>query len=1107
MVMKKNAMRRNLRQSILKSLGRYIAITAIITLGAGLFLGLVMTKTDMVATGQQYTREQNMFDLRMISNYGWSEEFVEEFAALPGVEAAEGQIYLDLIAKLGEEKEAVFRFYSIPRTINRLALRSGTMPREEGECLADGYLYDESILGKQIHLSDTNEEDSLDSMKHKTFTVVGLVSSPLYMDMNRGTTSIGSGTLENYFFVPEEAFDVDYYTEIDLKLEGEYAIYSQEYSDFLDKSIDALEADAEALSQRRFDELKAEIEEEYAEGYQEYLDGLKEFEEGKAEAEQELADAEAELKDAQKKVDDGYDQLLKADNEIQSGYKQIEAARTDLYNNRVTLNQQLQQMEANLPLAESDLARVEQIIGMSSGALEGELSNAQKILAGAQQSLAGAQQTLAAVEAAYSAVQNDPEATEGQRLAAALAVEDAQAAVAGAQLAVTTAQQRVDTLNGLKETIGPAINALNYLMGMKNQLTGGLAQIEAGFVELEKKYAELQDAEYKVDVKWGEWAKGRDELAEGWKEFEEAKIEVAEELAEAEAELKDAEEDLAEARQEIDDMEAPDLYILDRESNVGYNNLSSSSDIVQGVSRVFPVFFLLIASLVCITTMTRMIDEERTQIGTLKALGYTSGEIVSKYLIYSGSGAVIGCILGILLGCSIFPMIIWDAYKIMLYIQPDIVLTVDWPLAIAVSAAYLAVMLAVTWYCCYKTLQEEPAQLIRPKAPEAGKSILLEKLPIWQKLKFLNKVAIRNIFRYRQRLAMMLIGIGGCTALLIAGFGLRDSVVNIVDYQFRDVTHYDISVYFREALTEKQKQKFEAALKGKVRNYMYYHQSSVEIDTGKGVKEIYMICGDSGLADFITLREEKNQIALPERNEVVLSVGAAENLGIHPGDMVTVRSADMEEMELKVSGIYDNYVYNYCIVSPDTVQENWGYLPELQMAFLAAEEGVDVHAVGAAVTDLDSVLNVTVSEDIAVMVGSMMDALDLVVMVAVVCAALLAVIVLYNLTNININERIREIATIKVLGFNASETASYVFKENMVLTVAGSLFGLGMGRLLLEFIMTQVKIDMVWFRAVLTPASCVLAVVITLLSAVAVEFIFYFKLEKINMAEALKSVE
>ena len=1108
MVMKKNAMRRNLRQSIVKSIGRYIAISAIIALGAGLFVGLLMTKTDMVETGQLFMDKQKMFDLRMVSNYGWTEEYVEKFASMEGVEDAEGLFYTDLIARIeGAEDDSVYRFYTIPEKMNLVALRGGRMPESEDECLADGFYADDSILGKTVTLSETNDEDALETVRHKTFTIVGYVATPLYMDMNRGTTSVGSGSLENYYYVPAGAFDVDYYTEINLRMTGEYAVYSEEYTAALDAAVENIEMDAQKLAEDRFHTLKAEIEEEYEEGYQEYQDGLQEFKDGKAEAEKELADAEEELKSAEKELEDGRQQLISADRQIKDGYKQIEEARTELYNNRVNLSAQLEQLNANIPLAQEDIAKAEQIIGMTGSALQSAIAAGQQSVAAAQQSVAAAQGNLNSAQQSLAELQANPEASAMEIAAAQAAVSDANLRLSAAQTALTTAQGNLDGLNQLNGIYAPVVSALNMLINMKAQLESGLQQIETGFATLEVKRAELETAEYQLNIKWGEWAKGRDELAEGWEEFEKAKAEVAQELADAEAELNEAKEDLQEAREEIDSMEKPDLIILDRNTNVGYNNLDSSSDIVAGVSRVLPVFFLLVASLVCITTMTRMIDEERTQIGTLKALGYTNGEIMSKYLIYSGSGAVLGCSLGILIGSTIFPMIIWQAYCIMLYIQPNIVLTVNWWLATAVVLVYTAVMLFVTWYSCHKTLEEEPAELIRPKAPDAGKQIILEYFPVWQKISFLNKVTIRNIFRYRQRLAMMMVGIGGCTALLLTGFGLRDTIIHIVDYQFQDVTQYDMSIYFREAVDEKDQRAFEKAVKGKAEDFMFYHQSSVELEFNDRVKEIYMISGDSDLKGFIDLHSGENQLSLPGKDEVVLSVGVAENLGIDVGDTILMRNADLEEMQLEVSGIYDNYVYNYSIVDPETIEKQWGDPPELQMAFVQVAEGKSVHALGAAINELDFVMNVSVSEDLAEMVGGMMDALDLVVMVIVFSAGLLAVIVLYNLTNININERIREIATIKVLGFNSAETGAYVFKENLTLTVVGSLLGLLLGKLLLAFVISQIKIDMVWFQAMTAPTSYVLAIGLTLLSAVVVDFIFYFKLEKINMAEALKSVE
>jgi putative ABC transport system permease protein len=549
------------------------------------------------------------------------------------------------------------------------------------------------------------------------------------------------------------------------------------------------------------------------------------------------------------------------------------------------------------------------------------------------------------------------------------------------------------------------------------------------------------------------------------------------------------------------------VIILDRNSNIGYNSLESASDIVQGVSRVFPAFFLLVAALVCITTMTRMIDEERTQIGTLKALGYSNGAIIRKYLIYAGSGAVIGCGLGVFVGSAAFPVILWQAYKIMLYITDGILLKINWWLCGIVVGAYTCVMLLVTWYCCRKALREEPAELIRPKAPDPGKKILLEYLPFWSKISFLNKVTIRNIFRYRQRLAMMLVGIGGCTALLVTGFGLRDSIVNVVDYQFREVTTYDMSVYFSDGQTDREQADFIHDLTGKAEKVLFYHQSSMELDFNGKTREIYMIAAEAGITEFIDLHKNQDKIPVPGLNEVVISVGAAESMGIGVGDTVTMRNANLETLELTVSGIYDNHVQNYTILHPDTITAQWGAPAELQMAFVKVAQDQDAYSLSAEITGFSDVMNVSVSADLADMVGSMMDALDLVVWVVVFCAAALAAIVLYNLTNINITERLREIATIKVLGFNARETAMYVFKENLALTVIGSAMGLGLGYLLLLFVMSQIHIDMVYFKALVMPLSYIISAVLTVLTACFVCFIFYFKLDKINMAEALKSVE
>ena len=1154
MVMKKNAMRKNLLQSILKSFGRYVAIVAIIALGASMFVGLLMTKSDMVATGQKYMDEQNMYDLRLVSTYGWGEEQLAAVSKLEQVVDAEGVIYVDAIASASDgQDDSVYRLYRIPERVNKLSLRGGRMPERGDECVIDGYHMTDDILGTQVQISSGNEETTLETLVYRTYTIVGYVASPLYMDMNRGTTAIGSGSLTNCLYLHPDGLDTDVYSEINITIPGDYDVYSKEYNDAMKAAVDQLEPITEELGQQRYQQLRDDAFEAYREGRQEYLDGLNEYKKAKSEvmdelhdAHQELLDAEQEIADNEKKIEDGQKQLVRGWAQLEAGKDELEAGRAEyekikksvdaaaveayeeLIRQRDDLNGRIADIDAQIAAIDAQLSQFGNEESDAVRALNEEIASLNGSIQATNEAIAGAERALEEmktypgvtdqmIDTAQSGInelyaqradyENQRDELIRQRdelLASEEKSPEEQALLAQREQLMSDRAYNVTLLDGVQLALDNYDDALGAVMA---ELRAAEAEIKAGEVELEKARNQLDNAYLQLQEGRKQLEEGKIELADGWIEYEDG-------MAEAEKEFAEAEEELAEGKQELDDgliqiteMADIDVFVLDRNSNIGYGSLDSASDIVQGVSRVFPAFFLLVAALVCITTMTRMIDEERTQIGTLKALGYSNGAIISKYLIYAGSGAIVGCGLGVFVGSMAFPTILWQAYKIMLYITDGIVLKFNLVLCAAVVSAYTAVMLFVTWYCCRKALQEVPAELIRPKAPDAGKKILMERLPFWNRISFLNKVTIRNIFRYRQRLAMMMVGIGGCTALLLTGFGLRDSIVNVVDYQFEEVTTYDLQVYFTGNRSEGDRYKFEGELRGLAENVMFYHQESIEVETEDQTKEIYLMAGDHRIQEFIDFHKGEEKLSMPRVNEVMLSVGVCEALDIHVGDRVTLRNADMERLELTVSGIYDNHVYNYAIVLPETIEAQWGYAPDIQMALVKTAEGQDTYSLSAVITDLDGVMNVAVSEDLADMVGSMMDALDLVVWVIVFCAGLLAAIVLYNLTNININERIREIATIKVLGFNASETAAYVFKENLSLSAIGSIVGLGLGYLLLLFVMDQIKIDMVWFKAMITPVSYVWSIALTMLSACAVDFIFYFKLDKINMAEALKSVE
>ena len=1143
MVMKRNVMGKNLLQSIRRSIGRYIAIVAIIALGAGMFVGLITTKSDMVATAQKYVDTQNMFHLNLLNTYGWTDKELDAILKLKGIENAEGCVTQDVIARFEETGEdQVYRLHTIPESVDQVYLLGGRMPQQPDECLVDGSRFGDSALGRQFILSDTNEQATLDNLSETVFTVVGYVSTPLYMDMTRGTTTIGNGSIATYVYVPKEALAVDYYSQISVTLEGQYPVYSDALDNAMDQAAEKLKPDLLNIAQSRYEQVKTDAQAEYDDGLKEYEQGLSDYESGKKEADMEFAKAEKELRDGQKEIDDNralledgekqlkdakevltqsetqlvqsqkeladakaeaYEQLAKAYDELMTNYKTALSGQQELNKGLEQLYSGISQIETGLEQIDTGMEQLDLVLGILKTGVE----VTQKLINAEKASPVVNQSRIEKLEAELASQQEKLDDYVSQKEELVKTKEDLTAQLAELQSTKKELEPQKETVDAAVKQIELGIMELeSKQIQTENQFASAEAKLESAVIQLEEGKKELADKE-------AEAVKGREELEtaqktldEGKAEFEAEKAKAEKELSDAKRKLDDANEKLEEAKETISMMGDPEVFILDRNTNPGYLAVDNNSDIVAGVSRVFPAFFLLIAALVCITTLTKMVDEERTQIGVLKAMGYRSGAIMSKYLFYCGSAAILGCGLGVIVGSVIFPKIFWAAYSIILCLTPKVELRLNMPLCISVVAAYTSVSLLVTWYCCRHELKEVPAQLIRPKAPAPGKKIFMEYLPFWTKISFLNKVMFRNVFRYKQRLLMMLVGIGGCTALLLTGFGIRDSIMDIVSYQFAEVTVYDMEVYFAEGKTEDQQKDFRDELRSYVDQILFYHRSSVDLDFEGKSKPVDLIATDRDLQNFMHLNNGNRVLTMPEKGEIFLTVGIAEAMNIREGDRVSLRNADMKEASVKVAGIFENHVNNFLIIHPETL-EGWEQPLEQQMAIINVRDNQDVHEAGAIIAGMDDVMTVSISQDIAESVGGMLEALDLIVITVVICAGLLAVIVLYNLTNISITERMREIATIKVLGFNSKESAAYVFKENLFLSALGACMGLVGGIFLLRFVMSQIKIDMVWFQARLTFPSYIWALVLTMVSACLVDFLLYFKLEKINMAEALKSVE
>lgn len=568
-----------------------------------------------------------------------------------------------------------------------------------------------------------------------------------------------------------------------------------------------------------------------------------------------------------------------------------------------------------------------------------------------------------------------------------------------------------------------------------------------------------------------------------------------------------------EAQKTLDELtvpEEPELYVLTRDEDVGFQFFKSDSSIVSSIAKVFPIFFFLVAALVCVTTMTRMMNEQRTQIGVLKSMGYGNRSVIMKYMMYSGSSGILGCLIGYFLGTWGFPTIIWSAYRYY-YALPDQVMYVfNVPLLLISLAVTLLCTIGVTGLCGYSALTQTAANLIRPKAPKAGKRNPFERVtPIWKRLSFLQKITVRNLFRYKARFFMMILGIGGCTALIVTALALQDNFMGVSDQQFNEIDLYDATASFNESLSEEEMAAFLDTNGERIDGALFSYTGNMDISANGTTHSVSMNAPiDNGqLGDFFSWHADDTTYGLPENGEILLDRGLADRLGVTTGDEVTVRDSDMHEAVLTVSGVYDNYISNNAYISRETLADDFDKT-DVNSAYINFQGDGDAHEMAAQLMSEDSnITNVSISQDSMDMFTDMLDSLNVIVLVVILCAGALAFIVLYNLTNINISERIREIATLKVLGFYSKEANAYVFRENNALTLIGALVGLVIGKFFHAFVMGQIVVDGLTFDAYVSPQNYGLALVLTIIFALITQFIMRRKIAKIHMAESLKSVE
>ena len=1071
MVKRKNRLLTDFIREVRHTYSRFLSILLLSALAVAFLVGLRATAPDMEYTADNYYDSHHLMDGYVMSTMGLTQEDLQALAQADGVDQVEGAWSVDATAV-----DSIVSMRSMPENLNLLNVVEGRLPQQADECVTEQMLL--TALGLEIGdtLTVTLDEADQDSLTRTSYTIVGTVQSPLYVGTDRGSTTLGSGSIDAFVYIPGENFNLDVYTTAYFTGDGMEALnsYSQAYADQLSALVDSLDPLAQERASLRDEEVRSE-------------------------AQKELDDARSELADAQKELDDAKKKLDDARAELDSGWADYESGLA-------TLEQEIKDGQAKLNAARSQLEE-------SQTRYEQGKVDYQEGLAQYQDGQTAYEDNLAQLDAQQEEVAKGYEE-----------YYDALKPFEGTPMY----DQMVEQLAPQKAKLDEA--AAQIQAGYQ-QLAQVKAQLEESKAELDAAQAQLQDAAQQLDTGWAEYqsgqqtldqeeARGRSQLAEAKAELDDGEAEYQKGLeeyeqakADAQPELEQAQADIDQGQKDLDEMATCEWYVLGRDTNSGFVSYSQDAERVDNLSSIFPVIFFVVAALACLTTMTRMVEEQRTQIGSLKALGFSRLAISQKYIGYAFVASLVGGLIGLGVGATLIPAVIANAFQIM-YAIPGLDYKMQLPLFVLAVLAAVACTTGAALWACLSTLIDTPANLMRPRAPKAGKRVFLEYIkPIWRRLSFTWKVTMRNLFRYQKRFWMTVIGIGGCTALIVTGFGLHESIFDVLDKQFDEISLYDATVGLDEDLTEEQKQGIEDYLDGEeaVADYMFTYQQMMDASTTGISYDVYLFAVDDveEFGRFVDLRHRSDHSPVElDGSGVVIDEKLSELLGVSVGDTITLEGD--QRVEAVVADITENYVYHYVYLTRDLYTQLYGEDYQNNVMLLAYQDGMGVdvsNQTSETLMKMDGVASYSYIATIRDSFEDSMDAINYAVVIIIVAAAALAFVVLYNLTNINITERRSELATLKVLGFYDGETTAYVLRENVFLTIFGVILGLVLGRFLHSWMVLTVEVDLVMFGRTAPPYAYVLAAALTALFSLIVNVAAHFRLKKIDMVESLKTVE
>lgn len=1064
------------------SLGRFLSILCIVAIGVAFFAGIKASAPDMKNSADTYFDKYNVQDIQVYSTIGLTKKDVAAIKKIKGVKSVQPSFSMDTLSQIDSTQMVIKVIsYGIDQKMNKIRVVEGRMPERENECLveassATNKLYGTFHIGDTIKLQSGTDEALSKSLKHTKYKIVGTCYNPNYLSYEKGSSNIGSGTVNSFIYIQNTNVLKDYYTEVDVCVKGakDLDCYSDEYFDVVDPVLKKIKK----ISNKQID---ARIQ-----SYQSELD------EKKQEATDKFKDAENQFNAAQNKIDSGLSEIQSNELKLQNSKDQINQGWNEYYANLQLLDNiptlqnaiaQIEESEKKLPELLSQKEQVEN--GLQQINAEGDLNTKRTLI----------QNAIDFIDIALKKLENYPDSSDAETIRIKL-------------------NEKKELLQGQLSLIDQAIAKKAELEAILPQIQSGIEQIQAGVAkkaELQSQLNQLLNAKNELNNAYVSLINGQAQYEDGVSKIEDAKNELnksIEQLTLSKAEFNiqkhDALRELSDAQLEIDKMEGK-WIVLDRNSHYSYRDYGACADRMDGIAKVFPVFFFLVAALVCMTTMTRMVDEQRNEMGTLKALGYSKLQIASKYIIYALIASILGSILGCSLGMYLFPTVIFNAWN-TLYNIDQIKFLFQPGLILLASGSVTGITLLATLYSIYSELIEMPSQLMRPKAAKAGKKILLERISfIWKRLSFLQKVTARNIFRYKKRFFMTIIGIAGCSALLVAGFGINDSISDIVNQQYNVIYHYDATVSAKTSEITSQIK----SLKGVKDVYEEDHLAvTTKIENKDISTTVHIISNDKKFKDFCTLFNGNKEFDLDD-SSVLISQKMATKLNKKAGDTIKIKDANNKVIKAKIKGVFTNYVGHH-IYASESLYKSWNTNAKTTHIYLIKSKKTTKkfeRNLGNKIMNIDGVQSVTFYSSLQKNFKDMIKSISYIVVVLVISAACLAFVVLYNLSNVNISERKREIATIKVLGFTRKEVDAYINRETILLTILGSLIGLGIGIGLHHLIMNLAEMDDIMFGRTINSISYVISFVMTIGFNAIINLCMHKKLNNIQMVESLKAVE